>query len=43
LLICFGILPLLATRAVLNIDYIVLIYGISIYSHYLDRLSSLLI
>ncbi|UQC80703.1 uncharacterized protein CLUP02_06187, partial [Colletotrichum lupini] len=36
--ICFGILPLLAARAVLDIDYTVLIHGISGYSHCLDRL-----
>ncbi|KAK1468016.1 hypothetical protein CCUS01_06720, partial [Colletotrichum cuscutae] len=38
ILIYLYILPLLATRAVLSIIYIVLIHSISKYSHYLTRL-----
>ncbi|KAK1538696.1 uncharacterized protein CCOS01_00010 [Colletotrichum costaricense] len=34
----FYVLPLLAARAVLDIDYTVLIHSISEYSHCLDRL-----
>ncbi|KAK1495656.1 hypothetical protein CABS01_01463, partial [Colletotrichum abscissum] len=36
--IYFNILPLLATRAILDINYIVLIYSINIYSYYLNKL-----
>ncbi|KAK1487486.1 hypothetical protein CABS01_12965, partial [Colletotrichum abscissum] len=43
LFICFYILPLLITRAVLDINYIVLIYSINKYSYYLDRLFFLII
>ncbi|UQC89321.1 uncharacterized protein CLUP02_14850, partial [Colletotrichum lupini] len=43
LFICFYILPLLAARAVLDINYIVLIYSINRYSYYLDRLIFLII
>ncbi|UQC76876.1 uncharacterized protein CLUP02_18391, partial [Colletotrichum lupini] len=35
--IYFDILPLLAARAILDIDYTVLIYSINKYSHYFDR------
>ncbi|UQC88957.1 uncharacterized protein CLUP02_14484, partial [Colletotrichum lupini] len=38
LIIYFYILPLLAARAILNINYTVLIHSINIYSHRLDRL-----
>ncbi|KAK1541603.1 hypothetical protein CPAR01_04990, partial [Colletotrichum paranaense] len=38
ILIYLYILLLLATRAILDIDYIVLIYNINRYSYCLDRL-----
>ncbi|UQC87601.1 uncharacterized protein CLUP02_13119, partial [Colletotrichum lupini] len=34
----FLFLPLLAARAILDIDYTVVIHSINRYSHYLDRL-----
>ncbi|KAI3549685.1 hypothetical protein CSPX01_02336, partial [Colletotrichum filicis] len=38
LFIYFYILPLLATRAILNINYIILVYSINKYSYYLNKL-----